>query len=83
MCGRREEKLLFHRKKEKKGFTGYDPSICSPVLRCSICTGEQVAGFVDRKTGKFQEVAMIASEEDLEQSLKTYQISRQELKKIF
>ncbi len=49
----------------------------------SICTGEQVAGFVDRKTGKFQEVAMIASEEDLEQFLKTYQISRQELKKIF
>ncbi|MBM6668146.1 MAG: aspartate dehydrogenase [Lachnospiraceae bacterium] len=54
-----------------------------PAIRCSICTGEQVAGFVDRKTGKFQEVAMIASEEDLEQFLKTYQISRQELKKIF
>jgi hypothetical protein len=54
MCGRREEKLLFHRKKEKKGFTGYDPSICSPVLRCSICTGEQVAGFRDNATGKFR-----------------------------
>lgn len=63
--------------------SSFDRSLLEPAIRCSICNGEQVAGFVDRKTGKFQEVAMIASEEDLEQFLKTYQISRQELKKIF
>lgn len=82
MCGRREEKLLFHRKKEKKGSTGYDPSICSPVLRCSICTGEQVAGFRDNATGKFREVMLIRSEADLDTFRKEYGIEG-EIQKIY
>lgn len=77
--------VLHHRghSADTGGSSSFDRSLLEPAIRCSICNGEQVAGFVDRKTGKFQEVAMIASEEDLEQFLKTYQISRQELKKIF
>ena len=43
----------------------YDKENQRPVIKCSICTGEQVAGFMDRKTGKFQEVMLIVSEEDL------------------
>lgn len=43
----------------------YDKESLCPVIKCSICTGEQVAGFMDRKTGKFQEVMLIVSEEDL------------------
>lgn len=61
----------------------FDHSLLEPAIRCSICTGEQVAGFVDRNTGYFQEVALISSEEDLERFLSAWQITRQELKKIY
>ena len=73
---------MFHRKKEKKGFTGYDPSICSPVLRCSICTGEQVAGFRDDATGKYREVMLIRGEADLDTFRKEYGIEG-EIQKIY
>lgn len=43
----------------------YDKESLRPVIKCSICTGEQVAGFVDRRTGKFQEVMLIVNAEDL------------------
>lgn len=43
----------------------YDKETLRPVIKCSICTGEQVAGFQDKKTGKFQEVMLIVNEQDL------------------
>lgn len=79
----------FHKTKKQRKDTDsvppapFDRSVLEPALRCSICTGEQVAGFLDRKTGKFQEVAAIKSKEDLEKFLKNWQISEQELKKIY
>lgn len=42
------------------------------VIRCSICTGEQVAGFKDAATGKFKEVMLIKDEKDLERFMKMY-----------
>ena len=30
---------------KKKPSASYDPAVQRPALRCSICTGEQVAGF--------------------------------------
>lgn len=54
---------MFGKKKLTK--KSYDKENQRPVLKCSICTGEQVAGFIDKKTGKFQEVMLIVSEEDL------------------
>ena len=45
---------------------------CVPVLRCSICTGEQVAGFRDRRTGHFREVTLIKTPKDLETFKKDY-----------
>lgn len=44
----------------------YDKMQQKPVLHCSICTGEQVAGLKDLHTGRFQEVMAIRSPEDLE-----------------
>ena len=32
----------------------YDSNYEEPVIRCSICTGEQVAGFLNLSTGKFE-----------------------------
>jgi hypothetical protein len=43
----------------------YDKENQKPVLHCSICTGEQVAGFKDLKTGKFEDVMLIRNEKDL------------------
>ncbi len=50
----------------------YDKENQRPVLKCSICTGEQAAGFKDIRTGKFQEVMLIKSDKDLERFKKTY-----------
>jgi hypothetical protein len=65
---------LFHRKPkiEKKS---YDREHERPVLRCSICTGEQVAGFQNLATGKFSEVCLIRTGEDLKQFMETYDIT--------
>ena len=55
---------MFFRKKDKpKG--SYDRENKKPVIRASICTGEQVAGFRDLHTGAFEEVMLIRDNEDL------------------
>ena len=53
----------------------FDPQKQKAVLRCSICTGEQVAGFKDLQTGKFEEVLLIQKEEDLELFQKKFHIT--------
>ena len=54
---------LFSKKSEKKT---YDQNNQKPVIKASICNGEQVAGFKDIHTGKFEEVMLIRRAEDLE-----------------
>ena len=73
---------MFHRKKKTPSSRQYDPSVCRPVLRCSICTGEQVAGFRDNATGKFREVMLIRGEADLDTFRKEYGIEG-EIQKIY
>ncbi len=43
-----------------------------PVVRCSICTGEQVAGFKDIHTSKFQNVMLIKNQKDLHCFMEMY-----------
>ena len=43
-----------------------------PVLHASICTGETAAGFKDKRTGHFEEVMLIRSDEDLRRFMKQY-----------
>jgi len=45
-----------------------------PVIRSSICTGEKMAGFKNRKTGHFKEVMLIRSPEDLKRFQKIYEL---------
>lgn len=42
----------------------FDPREQYAVIRSSICTGEQVAGFKNRENGHFTEVMLIKSPED-------------------
>ena len=55
---------LFSRKTRKQA-QSYDPAVRKPVIRCSICTGEQVAGFRHLEDGRFEEVMLIRGTEDL------------------
>ena len=70
--------MLFGRKKQKednalKAF--YDPETQRPILRCSICTGEKVAGFKNIHTGKFEEVTLIRDDRELQEFMDRYGIS--------
>ncbi|MBO4411854.1 MAG: aspartate dehydrogenase [Lachnospiraceae bacterium] len=44
----------------------FDPEKEKPIIRASICTGEKVAGFKDKRTGAFREVLLIRNQKDLE-----------------
>lgn len=52
----------------------YDREKQIPVLKCSICTGERIAGFKDIETGHITEVLVIRSDEDLINFKKHYGI---------
>lgn len=54
----------------------YDKEAKKPVLKCSICNGEQVAGFKDICTGKFEEVTLIRNEKDLKEFMSLYGIDQ-------
>ncbi len=61
-----------NRKKSKLPGYDYDPGREKPVIRASICTGEQAAGFKDRESGHFHEVMLIKDGKDLEAFMKAY-----------
>lgn len=63
---------MFGRKAVKK--KTYDQENLRPILRCSICNGEQVAGFKNIHTGKFEEVMFIRNEKDLAEFKEMYDI---------
>ena len=65
---------MFGIKKKQKNVT-YDSPDWKPVLRCSICTGEKVAGFKNVHTGEFKEQVLIRNDAELEQFKKKYQIT--------
>ena len=48
-----------------------------PLIKASICNGEQVAGFKNLHTGEFREVMLIRGFEDLETFKKQYGIQDQ------
>ena len=56
---------LFARKKKTEKLE-YDREKQKPVLKCSICNGEQVAGLKDLQTGHFEEVMLIRNGYDLD-----------------
>lgn len=72
---------MFIRKKKQKSLK-FDTEKFQPALKASICTGEKVAGFIERETGKFEDVMLVCTEEDLQEFRETYDI-KEELKKIY
>ena len=71
---------MFGRRK-KPPVSTYDKSGKIPVIRSSICTGEQVAGFKDPVSGKFDELMLICDKKDLSEFLYRYQVEENEIKR--
>lgn len=71
---------MFGRQKKQKA-APYDKSGKIPVIRSSICTGEQVAGFKDIASGKFEELILIHDSSDLSEFLQEYQVKESEIKR--
>ena len=66
----RTDVRLFHKDTGPK----YDGEKRYPAIRRSICTGEAVAGFVYRATGKFTEDMLIRTQKDLDDFRRQYGI---------
>lgn len=66
---------MFGLKKKRIEKKSYDRENMKPILHASICTGETVAGFKNRRTGKFEEVMLIKSEADKELFKEIYDIA--------
>ena len=71
--------MFFKRKIEKKT---YDKTTKKPVIKASICNGEQVAGFKDLSTGAFEEVMLIKNPDDLAAFKELYSIT-DDIEKIY
>ena len=69
---------IFRKRNETKI---YDKENQKPVIRASICTGEQVAGFKNIHNGKFEEVMLIRSSKDVDECAQKYGITAAEITK--
>lgn len=69
---------MFGRRK-KQAAVPYDRGGKIPVIRSSICTGEQVAGFKDPVSGRFEEVMLLRADQDLQEFLRRYHVEESEI----
>ena len=58
----------------KPGTVPFDPEKQYAVIRCSICTGEKVAGFKNKADGHFTEVMLIRSRGEEERFREMYHL---------
>ena len=78
--------MLFFRNKKSAvpaGSRKYDRDRQEPVLRCRICTGEQVAGLLSESSGSFHGVMLVRNSADLEAFRSEYAIPDGEIRKIY
>lgn len=63
--------------KKKAVVSQYDIKNKKPIIKASICTGEQMAGFKDIHTGKIEEIMLIRNKADLEKFKAMYGIEKE------
>ena len=71
----RYKEIAMFLKKRKGQTASYDQKTQKPVIKCSICNGEQVAGFKDLGTGIFTDIMLIVSDDDLRDFKEKYGIT--------
>lgn len=72
---------MFFKKKQPEKKT-YDAENKKPLIKASICNGEQVAGFMDIHTGAFEEEMLIRDSADLAEFKNRYGITG-DIEKIY
>lgn len=70
---------MFGRRKKQEA--PFDRGGRVPVIRSSICTGEQVAGFKDPVSGRFEEMMLLRDGGDLQEFLRRYQVEESEIRR--
>jgi len=68
-------------KRRRLAHPAYDKTGKIPVIRSSICTGEQVAGFKDAASGRFEELMLLRSDADLQDFLRLYDIAESDIRR--
>lgn len=66
---------MFFRKQRPYPPADYNAQTEKPILKCSICNGEQVAGFKNLHTGEFREIMLIKNPADLQHFKEVYNIT--------
>lgn len=74
--------MLFWKKKEPPKLA-YDPETQEPVIRQSICKPEAVGGLLHKKSGKFQEIMLLTSQEDKEFFCQRVGLAPDQIKTIY
>ena len=69
--------------KKKTEYPKFPAGDFEPVLRCSICTGEQVLCARDRKTKALHELMLIKSPEELEAVCKANSIDVEKVERVY
>ncbi len=67
--------------RRKKQAAPYDRGDKIPVIRSSICTGEQVTDFKDPTSGKFEELMLLWDDQDLQEFLHQYHVGESEIRR--
>lgn len=63
-----------HKERNISADIRFDPDKQIAVIKSSICTGEQVAGFKSKEDGHFTEVMLISDDKDLAKFKETYKL---------
>lgn len=63
--------------RKKKTLKTYDKDNKKPIIKASICNGEQVAGFKYIHTGKTEKVMLIKNQEELNTFKELYGINEE------
>ena len=74
---------LFKKKTNGPSLPPYSLEDYEPVIRSSICTGEQVACMRERATGRLHEIMLLRTEEDLAVFCRGYGLRADEIRKVY
>ena len=69
--------------KKKKDYARFPEGDFEPVLRCSICTGEQVLCVKERGSNKLLELMLIKTPVQLEGFCEANGISMEDIEKVY
>lgn len=73
---------MLHRRSKTQPLS-YDPTQKRPVIRASICTGEQTACLQDLQTGRLEEVMLLRSPADRAEFCRMCGIREESLQTVY